>query len=182
MPVLKYYDPADSTWKALTASSGIAVQAEPPASPADGDLWLDTDEMSASDSLTAPRTWGVEGLGQNTVPTTLTVVPGSSKTFTLDVETTVLITFFATLQSNATGGQPKMYLYLDGVSLGGEHEIILITTANLEGRATGSRTARRTLPAGSHTIDLRGLANTAGNTVIRDGGWWATEVAVGEQV
>lgn len=50
MPVLKYFDPADSTWKVLTAGaggdsgSGIAVQEEAPADPADGDLWLDTDE------------------------------------------------------------------------------------------------------------------------------------------
>jgi len=121
--------------------------------------------------------------GVNT--TTLTVQPGVTQTFTLTSPATVIIwaTIGALNTTLTTTGYSTvdMVIHVDGSPLanGGWNRIFTTNTTATTGLNMGAINTMVTLPAGSHTIDLR-TSRSSGTSVVTIGGNAATDVNVGE--
>lgn len=117
---------------------------------------------------------GADGATVNPLPTTRTDVPSSSLTFNCDVASYLLMTVSSTLQNNVATNA-YVLLFVDGVEQG--------RTVWSQGNGTGglrftaANTYRITLAAGSHTIKLQVLADTATSAVAYNPSWWGVLVA-----
>jgi hypothetical protein len=113
---------------------------------------------------------GVQSVSQSPANLAVTDVASSSVTFTLDVNSTLLITFGCDTQLN-TGASREGSLYLD----------IDASTVSTIGNTMGStgvdqhiysaRQHKTNLTAGSHTIKLRANASTVSTVAINNAFW-----------
>lgn len=117
--------------------------------------------------------------------TTHTVQPGLTQTFTLTAPATVIV--WATIgarTTSSTSGQyanVDMVIYLNGAFLptGGWNRFAVVNPSLANSFNTCAINTTLTLPAGTHTIDLR-TARTAGNSSVDIGGNATTDVNPGE--
>jgi len=113
---------------------------------------------------------GVSSLTASPIPTSETDISGSSIAFTPDVACTVLIFFGGHFQLNSGGDrQARMYLNVDGSNVDSIYN--RDTPGSAEGHADLSRIYKTTMTSASHTVKLRGLANT-GSVMALDGAFW----------
>ena len=117
--------------------------------------------------------------------TTHTVQPGLTQTFTLTAPATVIV--WATIgarTTSSTSGQyanVDMVIYLNGAFLptGGWNRFAVVNPSFANSFNTCAINTTLTLPAGTHTIDLR-TARTAGNSSVDIGGNAAIDTNPGE--
>ena len=115
---------------------------------------------------------GVQGIAQSPANTAVTDVASSSVTFTLDINSTLLITFGCDTQlNNGASRVASLLLNIDGTSVS--------TISNTMG-STGVdqhiysvKQYKTNLTSGSHTIKLRGQASTASTVALNDIFWYA---------
>jgi len=117
--------------------------------------------------------------------TTLTVQPGMTQTFTLSAPSTVIIwaTIGALNTTLTTTGYSTvdMVVHVDGNPLanGGWNRMFITNTSVTTGLGNCAINTMITLPAGTHTIDLR-TNRSSGTSVVTIGGNSALEVNPGE--
>lgn len=117
--------------------------------------------------------------------TTLTVQPGMTQTFTLSATSTVIIWATIGALNTSTGGTAyslvDMVVHIDGNPLanGGWNRMFVTNTSAVTGMGNCAINTMVTLPAGTHTIDLR-TCRSQGNAVVTIGGNSALEVNPGE--
>lgn len=128
--------------------------------------------------------YGTSGrAGVNT--TALTVQPGMTQTFTLSATSTVIIwaTIGALNTTLTTTGYSTvdMVVHVDGNPLanGGWNRMFITNTSATTGLGNCAINTMITLPAGTHTIDLR-TNRSSGTSVVTIGGNSALEVNPGE--
>ena len=115
---------------------------------------------------------GVQNTALSPVPVAITDVASSSVTFTLDVDSTLLITFGCDIQLNTGAARVGiLYLYIDGVSV----QTMSNTMGNtgIDQHIYSAIQHKTNLTAGSHTIKLRGYGSTSNTVAINDAFWYA---------
>lgn len=117
--------------------------------------------------------------------TALTVQPGMSQTITLAAPSTVIIWATIGALNTTTGGTAyslvDMVVHINGNPLvnGGWNRMFVTNTSAVTGMGNCAINTMVTLPAGTHTIDLR-TNRSSGTSVVTIGGNSALEVNPGE--
>ena len=117
--------------------------------------------------------------------TALTVQPGMSQTITLAAPSTVIIWATIGALNTTTGGTAyslvDMVVHINGNPLanGGWNRMFITNTSAVTGMGNCAINTMVTLPAGTHTIDLR-TNRSSGTSVVTIGGNSALEVNPGE--
>ena len=117
--------------------------------------------------------------------TALTVQPGMSQTITLAAPSTVIIWATIGALNTSVGGTAyslvDMVVHINGNPLanGGWNRMFITNTSAVTGMGNCAINTMVTLPAGTHTIDLR-TNRSSGNSIVTIGGNSALEVNPGE--
>ena len=112
---------------------------------------------------------GTSGSDQSPVPVSYTDITGSSATFSVDVNSKILITFGTRVQHNAsTQRSSVLALLVDGSTVDSCYSQ---STVSAETHTMVSKTYYGSLTSGSHTVKLQGSASNS-NVVAFYGAYW----------
>ncbi len=118
---------------------------------------------------------GASEASLNPIPTSWADVSGSSATFSLDVASTLLITFGGNIQNN-TASLSEIQLNIDGTRATTESCRFQPATAAASSVSI-SKTVKKTLASGSHTIKLQAQTVSGSNSVAYNTYWFAVVTA-----
>lgn len=141
--------------------------------------WITT-PMIADSAVTSRKSAltivGASGVDQNPVSTTIGDIASSSVTFSVDVDSYILVTVSAWMQTNSTAFL-DIYLNVDGTDEAKTLHQQGTVSGTTTDRKTNARTYKIALTAGSHTIKLRTKANASNSCVFQDATWYGLIVS-----